>query len=156
MQEWINDNLSILVTLGLAVFGAGGWLGFSLNRHCERKKDRQQSMKELSTENKKLQEALERYKMLELSEEKIDKSKGTIYMEKLDSGNSRAICGFCWEREHIKIPVITEKIYCESTHQYEEGAYCQNCTKYVTYYSDNKEAADDSNVIESRNYIQYW
>ncbi len=148
MREWINDNLSILVTLFLAVFGTGGWLGFSLNRHYERKKDRQQSMKELSAENKKLQEALERYKMLELSEEKIDKSQGTIYMEKLDSGNSRAICGFCWEREHIKIPVIPKLEYNNRTGRYEEWAYCQNCSKPVTYYSDEEINADNGNVNE--------
>lgn len=147
MQEWINNNLSILVTLGLAVFGAGGWLGFSLNRHYERKKDRQQSMKELSAENKKLQEALERYKMLELSEEKIDKSRGTIYMEKLDSGNSRAICGFCWEREHIKIPVIPEPGFSNSNGQSKEWAYCQNCSKSLTYYRDDKKVKTNNGNI---------
>lgn len=156
MWEWINDNLSVSVTLLLAVFGTGGWLGFFFNGRREKKKAEQQAFKELKAENKELQEALERYKKLELSEERIDKSQGTIYMEKLDSGNSRAICGYCWEREHVKIPVIPKLEYSSDTGRYEEWAQCQNCSKYVTFYSDNEGViTDNGNVNEYQNYIEF-
>ena len=156
MWEWINDNLSVLVTLLLAVFGTGGWLGFFFNVLREKKKAEQQAIKELKAENKELQEALDRYKKLELSEERIDKSQGTIYMEKLDSGNSRAICGYCWEKDHIRIPVIPEMEYSDTTGRYEEWACCQNCSKYVTFYSDNEGVtADNGNVNKYQNYIAF-
>lgn len=156
MWEWIKANLSISDSTFWAVFGASGWLGLFVNIFREKKKDKQQSIKELKAEIKELQEALERYKKLEASEERIDKSQGTIYMEKLDSGNSRAICGYCWEREHVKIPVIPKLEYSSDTGRYEEWAQCQNCSKYVTFYSDNEEViTDNGNVNEYQNYIEF-
>jgi len=147
MSEWIQENgLTILLSL----LGAGGWLGFFLNRYYERKKEKGQSIKELRNEIKDLESELSRFKEAELSEKSIDKSQGTIYYEKFDDGKSRTICGFCWEKDHIKIPVIPHLEYDEDLRQDAYWARCQNCGKACTFFDQEperiSEIEDDCNL----------
>ena len=133
MLEWLKSNA---VTILVSILGAGGWLGFILNRCHENRKDQKQILKELNNEVEALGEELKRYKLLETNEESIDKSRGTIYVESLRNGGKREICGYCWEKDHIKIPVISSLEYDERTGGEEYWASCQNCKKSCTYFTD--------------------
>lgn len=63
----------------------------------------------------------------ETLDQSLDKTHGSIYYETLPTGKQRTICGFCWERSHLKIPVIVDTYYDGDDRPY-DGAYC-NCCK---------------------------
>ena len=63
----------------------------------------------------------------ELIKKNIDKTHGSIYYEGFSNGGSRTICGFCWEKEHVKIPIVTELCYDEFQKQYYYSGYCNSC-----------------------------
>ena len=48
MLEWLSDNLA---TFLVGLFGAGGWLGFIVNKYNENKENRLQTNKELKAES---------------------------------------------------------------------------------------------------------
>lgn len=136
MSEWIQENgLTILLSL----LGAGGWLGFFLNKYYETKKEKRQSIKELKKEIKVLEDELSQLKEIETLEKSIDKSEGTIYYEEINGGKIREICGYCWEKEHIKIPIIYLLEYDEYSRQSEYRARCQNCGKLCIFFDQEPE-----------------
>ena len=89
MIEWLLDNLA---TILIGLFGAGGWLGYLVNKYNKSKENRLQTNKELKAENEKLREKLLQIESIEEHEKLIDKSRGTIYFESLPNGKSRPIC----------------------------------------------------------------
>jgi len=74
-----------------------------------------------------VQKELAQVKSLEEAEKTIDKTHGHIYHEKFPDGTSRTICGFCWEKEHIKIPIVVDLCYEEFTKQHYYDGYCNSC-----------------------------
>ena len=136
MIEWIKDNAAAIF---VAFFGASGWLGFILNRLQEKKKDKMQIIQELRAEIKNLRSKLAKYEQAELLEKAIDKSQGTIYYEELDSSKKRTICGYCWEKSHLKIPVIPHLEYDEKTRLNEYWVRCPNCGNLCTFYNEDIE-----------------
>lgn len=81
---------------------------------------------QLATTEVKLQDALS----IEKAESLIDKTKGSIYYESFNNGGSRPICGFCWEKEHIKIPLNVNICYDEYTKERYYGGRCSSCNCY--------------------------
>ena len=136
MIAWLTENA---LSLGIALLGAGGWLGFIVKNHKENKKERAQIVKELRSENLALQEELRTYRSIEEIEKGIDKSNGTIYFETLPGNKKRAICSYCWEKDHIKIPIIPRLEFDEDTRTNYYSAFCQNCKAYCTFYDEHKE-----------------
>ena len=106
-----------------------------------KEKEKNQHIKKLEEKIKALEDNLSKFKSIETAEKNIDKSHGTIYYEKFPDGKSREICGYCWEKEHIKIPIISRLEYNETLHQSEYWAKCQNCGHNCTYY--NQLSYDD-------------
>ena len=100
----------------------------------DRRKEKRENEKSLKADLKKAEAELEKAKeeisalrSLEAAEGCIDKSCGTLYYEKLASGKQRAICGYCWEKSRIKIPIVTEFHYEQYTgEQYYQGV-CASC-----------------------------
>ncbi len=133
MIAWLTENA---LTLGIALLGAGGWLGFIIKNHKENKKERAQTIKELKSENLTLREEIRTYRSIEKTEKSIDKSQGTIYFETLPGNKKRAICGYCWEKDHIKIPVIPRLDYDESARREIYIAFCQNCKICCSFYDE--------------------
>lgn len=72
---------------------------------------------------------LEQSQSIEHAEESIDKTHGAIYHEKFANG-SRTICGYCWEKEHIKIPIVVDLCYEEYTRQHYYSGYCRSCKEH--------------------------
>lgn len=81
---------------------------------------------QLATTEGKLQDALS----VEKAESLIDKTKGSIYYESFNNGGSRPICGFCWEKEHIKIPLNVNIRYDEYTKEQYYSGRCSSCNCY--------------------------
>lgn len=81
---------------------------------------------QLATTEGKLQDALS----IEKAESLIDKTKGSIYYESFNNGGSRPICGFCWEKEHIKIPLNVNIRYDEYTKEQYYSGRCSSCNCY--------------------------
>lgn len=81
---------------------------------------------QLATTEGKLQDALS----IEKAESLIDKTKGSIYYESFNNGGSRPICGFCWEKEHIKIPLNVNICYDEHTKEQYYSGRCSSCNCY--------------------------
>ena len=81
---------------------------------------------------------IEQIRTWERAEDNIDKSEGSIYAETLSNGKRRDICGFCWEREHIKIPIVRSVEYDDYAKKYYYSAYCNNCrANCVANYENN-------------------
>jgi hypothetical protein len=146
MGKWIMDNL---LTILIALLGAGGWLGFILNKRYEHKKDQKQTVESLRKELVSLQNEIDRYKMKEVSEELIDKSHGSIYYETFADGKTRTICGYCWEKEHLKIPVIPQLEHNGRTRLDEYWAVCSNCKNSCTFFDQNSDIDIDVDEEES-------
>lgn len=100
----------------------------------DRRKGKREDIKTVKTQCENLKrelaeckEKLEEYQSFERAESYIDKSLGTVYQEHMPDGTTRDICGYCWEKEHIKIPLVprtyTSALEGTTFIWYE----CQNC-----------------------------
>ena len=85
------------------------------------KKELSEKTEELNKVKKELEDTVS----IERAEKNIDKRKGSIYVETLPNGGKRAICGFCWENEHKKIPITVDKYHTETMAYY--YGQCSNC-----------------------------
>ena len=85
---------------------------------------------------------IKEYKNIENQEKNIDKRTGAIYSELMPDGTKRDICGYCWEKERIKIPVSVDIKYDEYLHPYYDG-YCYSCK---THCYENIEPEIPSNI----------
>ena len=92
-----------------------------------------------------------KYKFFEKNDKKLDKSNGNVYVEKLHTGKSREICGACWEKEHIKIPLSVEKgAYDEFFRQY-HYYFCCSCKNHYDIDIEVEESllqSDDSLICD--------
>lgn len=131
MLEFINNNATLCTILG-SVFGVLITAIVSLvvaNKQANREtvKSLKEELKEVCEEHDKFRNNLLAAQSLENIEKNIDKAHGHIYYEKLANGKTRAICGFCWEKEHIKIPLTVNICYeGYSRDQYYDG-FCHVC-----------------------------
>ena len=101
----------------------------SLRRQFETAQD------ELEVVKKELEIALS----IDNAEKSIDKTHGAIYYEILPNGGKRSICGYCWEKEHIKIPVVIDACYEEYTRQHYYDGFCQVCKSHCIENFDPSE-----------------
>lgn len=85
------------------------------------KKELSDKIEELNKAKKELEDVIS----IERAEKSIDKRKGSIYVESLSNSGKRAICGFCWENEHKKIPITVDKYYTANAAYY--SGKCNNC-----------------------------
>lgn len=83
-------------------------------------------LKDVKEKFSQCQEKLNEITSIEYMEKNIDKGTGSIYSEKLDNGGRRNICGFCWEEEHLKIPIIVD--LCGDDDNLFHG-HCEHCKK---------------------------
>lgn len=81
-------------------------------------------------ELKELKAEIESSNSVERAEINIDKTHGSIYYETFADGKTRTICGFCWEKEHIKIPVVAELSFDDYTKQSYYDGYCNACKSH--------------------------
>lgn len=70
---------------------------------------------------------VENYRNIEKEEANIDKTTGAIYVEILPNGNKRSICGYCWEKEHTKMPLIMGSYYSEEERRTVTHGSCGAC-----------------------------
>lgn len=96
------------------------------------RKELVESKRQLATTEAKLQDFLN----IEKAESLIDKTRGSIYYEHFNNGGSRPICGFCWEKNRIKIPLNVNICYDEYT---EEPYYSGRCNSCACYCIENIE-----------------
>lgn len=106
------------------------------------KKELKDVQDELEITKSKLHDALS----VEKAEESIDKAKGSVYYEKFSNGDSRPICGFCWEKEHVKIPLNIGLDYDEDTKQTYCGGRCNVCNSYCQENIDYEPTEKNNNV----------
>ena len=134
MLEFINNNgvlfsgifgiITALITAVVAII-------------IDNKKSKQDTIRvlkkelgEAKQELDKCRKRLSEYESFEKSEANIDKTDASIYKEKLPNGGTRNICGFCWEKEHIKIPLNVDICYEEYTKQYYYDGFCNSCKSH--------------------------
>ncbi len=131
MLEFINNNgvlfsgiFSIIVAL----------ISVVVSVVKDNRKNRTDTVRSLRKELELTQAELEKTKTellnaqsIENAEKNINKSHGSIYYEKLANGKTREICGFCWEKEHIRIPLAVDLCYEEYSHQNYYSGYCNSC-----------------------------
>ena len=129
MLEFINNNgvlfsgifsiICVLITIMVSV------IRDNKNNKIETIRSLKKELSEKTEELNKVKKELEDTVSIERAEKNIDKRKGSIYVETLPNGGKRAICGFCWENKHKKIP-ITVEISCSNNSKYYYG-HCSNC-----------------------------
>lgn len=144
MLEFINNN-GVLFSGIFSVVGALiTTVAAVIKENKANKKDTIASLRKEVTELKckldltenKLKDALS----IEKAELLIDKTNGSIYYESFNNGDSRPICGFCWEKEHVKIPLDVHICYDEYTKEQYYSGRCSSCNCYciehIEYDSD--------------------
>lgn len=131
MLEFINNNGVLFSGIFSMIVALISVLVTVLRDNKSNKIDTIKSLrKELEiAENKicDLNTELTSLKSLEKREKNIDKSHDSIYYEALLQGGSRAICGFCWEKDHVTIPIVPELSMDEYTKQQYLYAKCSVC-----------------------------
>lgn len=140
LLAFINNNgvlfSGIFSLLGVII---GCFFKFILESMADKKENikfLREELEKVQNELKNANTRLEKYTSIEEMEKNIDKSMGSIYSEKLPDGENRDICGYCWEKEHIKIPINVEYIYTsESFRNYWIG-HCNSCNSDCKYYED--------------------
>ena len=131
MLEFINNNgilfsgiFSVIVALISAVVSL---IKDNKANKTETIRSLKKELEEAKKELAEVRDELAQVNNLENAEKNIDKTHGQIYHERFPDGTSRTICGFCWEKEHLKIPTVVELRqvgYPQET--YYEG-YCKSC-----------------------------
>ncbi|MBR3598423.1 MAG: hypothetical protein IKL53_00945 [Lachnospiraceae bacterium] len=101
----------------------------------------------LKAELSKSQDEINELKSIEYKEMRIDKSHGTMYYESLSNGKRRAICGVCWEKEHIMIPVDVDIMHDEYINQYYYSGKCSLCKNG---YTENITSKQLEKIIKER------
>ena len=144
MLQFIQDN-AVLCTCVVGVFTAilSAFVTLAVNRSTEKSKyinelklDKKDLEEKLQKANKQLETTrteLNKYISIEQAEESIDKTTGSLYREKLPNGNERYICGLCWEKDHIKTPVVA-KYYSDYAGDRYLGANCEICKGFCEHY----------------------
>ena len=147
MLEFVNSNGTFFTILG-SIFTA--LISAIVAVLIDRRKYKADSIKDLREELSKTKQELDEckdiineYKNIENQEKNIDKRTGAIYSELLPDGSKRDICGYCWEKERIKIPLAVEIQYDEYLHREYFNGYCYSCN---THCFENIETEFPSNL----------
>lgn len=146
MLEFINNNgvlfsgmfgvITALITSIVAII-------------IDKRKAKKDTIKSLKKELEDTKKELSQYIFSENAEQNIDKRTGSIYTEKLPNGGDRNICGYCWEKEHIKIPIIVNMCEEEFTYQKYYSGYCQSCkTNCIENIEEDFSDKLDSNASD--------
>jgi len=96
--------------------------------YVEKKREKKETIKSLQNEVEKLKSNLKHLEDKEAADKAIDKSNGSLYVETLPNDKKRVICGFCWEENNFKTPLVPEWFY-SKREQYEE-CKCPMCERY--------------------------
>ncbi|BFJ84528.1 hypothetical protein Ruko_09450 [Ruthenibacterium sp. TH_2024_36131] len=125
--SFINNNGVLFGFLGILVTAASSLLINKRKENRENIKDLKAQCENLKQELQECKAKLEDYQSIEKAETRMDKSLGSIYQEHMPDGSTRNICGYCWEKEHIKIPLVPRNY----ASVLEGGTYkwyeCRNC-----------------------------
>ena len=162
MLEFINSNgvlfsgvFGIIATLITSIFAI----------IIDNKKSKQDTIrvlkKELNVTKKELDDCkaeidkykktIDQYEKFQKDENNIDKTEASIYKETLPNGRIRNICGFCWEKEHIKIPINIEKYYEEYTRHYYYDGYCNACKSHCVSTIIDEPLSNETSDFEDEN-----
>ena len=125
MLKFVNEN-GILFTGIISVITA--LIAAFATHIVEGKREKKESIKVLQEEVARLKSDLKRFEDQEAADRAVDKSDGSLYVESLPNGKSRVICGFCWEENHFKTPIVPEWYYGHQE-QY-EVCKCPICERY--------------------------
>lgn len=103
----------------------------------------------------KLKDELNNARSIEFAEKNIDKTHGAIYKELLENGEQRDICGYCWEKDHIKIPLEVSTRYNEYTNEEYYDGFCKMCKTHCieNIYPENYNNPLDGENDESSNNV---
>lgn len=152
MLEFINNNgvlfsgiFSIIVALFSVLVAV---IRDNKKNKLETVKTLRNDLEKAREELQKVKEELTRAKSIEELEKNIDKTHGSIYHEGFSNGDSRTICGFCWEKEHVKIPIATEFCYDEFQKQYYYSGYCNSCKVHCIENVDLEIGETNDDAIE--------
>lgn len=154
MLEFINHN-GVLFSGIFSIVGALIAAAVAvIKENAANKKDTIASLRkeaaelksQLATTETKLRDTLS----IEKAESLIDKTKGSVYYETFDTGGSRPICGFCWEKEHMKIPLILHMCYDEYTREQYYGGKCSSCDCFceenIEYIHSEELESNDEDI----------
>lgn len=150
MLEFINNNgvlfsgiftiIGVLITAVITIFRE------NKKSRADTVKSLRKELEDTKNELEKAQAKLDDMQSVENAEKNIDKAHGSIYYEKLVNGKSRAICGFCWEKEHIKIPVVVNLQYSWNTKEPFYSGFCNSCKSDCIEKVNVEDNPDDDNL----------
>ena len=130
MLEFIKDNGVLCTIISSAFFGIVGFLVKSIIEKNKRKKNTINALKKELSETK---EKLGTYTSIEEQEKLIEKkATGAIYVETMPNGNTRNICGYCWETNHTKMPLMMDSCFDEEDKKWIIRGKCGSC-KSICY-----------------------
>lgn len=131
MLEFINNNgvlfSGIFSILGVLITVIVTIIIDNRKSNVETVKSLRQKLENTNTELETIKAELLKLQSIEKAESTLDKTHGSIYYENFPSGKSRAICGFCWEKERIKIPLVVDIHYEQYTKDAYYDGYCHSC-----------------------------
>lgn len=147
MLEFINSNGTFFTIIGSILTALISAIVAIL---IDRRKYKTDSIRDLREELSKTKHELDEckvvineYKNIENQEKNIDKRTGAIYSELMPNGTRRDICGYCWEKERIKIPLSVNVQYDEYLYREYLDGYCCSCN---THCYENIETEFPSNL----------
>ena len=131
MLEFVNNNGTLCTIIGSVITALiSAIVAIVINN----KKNKLDTIANLRQENNNLKQELEKckedlnnYRSIETAEKNIDKTSGAIYVETLPNGNQRNICGYCWENNHTKMPLMMGSYYDEEERKMVTYGNCGHC-----------------------------
>ena len=126
--QFINENgvlCSGIFTLITAIVSA--LVTALIKSIIDQKNAKKDTVKALQKELNDVKAELEKYTSIEIAESSINKGNGAVYTETLPTGETRHICGYCWEKDHVKLPIVVELCYDEYEQQNYYSGFCQVC-----------------------------
>lgn len=131
MLDFINSNgvlfSGIFTIIGVLITAVITFFRENKKSRADTVKSLRKELENTKNELEKAQEKIADMQSVENAEKNIDKAHGSVYYEKLADGKSRAICGFCWEKERIKIPIVVYENYFEYSNEAYYGGFCSSC-----------------------------
>ena len=124
MLQFINEN-GVLFSGIFAIIAA--LISALVAIIIDNRKNKKDSIAAMRKELEKTKAELEAYTSIAEQEKYIDKSTGSIYVETLPNGKTRKICGYCWENNHTKMPLITDSYYDEEERKRVVYGKCGSC-----------------------------
>ena len=125
MLEFVKENGVLCTIISSAFFGI---IGFLIKSFIENRKSKKDTIKSLKKELAEVKEKLKKYTSIEQQEKFIEKkASGAIYVETMPNGNKRNICGYCWENNHTKMPLMMNSYYDDEERKTVVMGNCGSC-----------------------------